>query len=299
MSSKGHSHNKFLRFITVPFRALGRARDLYVRSLTSCASRVSYGHSSGDYTGQYSGLPRSFSASSATSDDNEDLRELIRAASVRNLGNRNEIEMFLRQQLRLQLGSKGLPKSCSVGMGRIDEDKPCEFEENDAVVVDKRQDFFYNESSYLQWEETQFHYVGTLLDGFCSTKDNDEPLTFKLAEGQVAKCLDHGIITMKKGKRALFTLPPDFSYGAEGGDGVPLDSIIQFETELLLWIMVVDIRKDGIIKKILKKGERNERPSDLDDVLGSTGDHKTRMLMQGKGREGEKRTILEDKCCET
>ncbi|XWS25496.1 hypothetical protein CRYUN_Cryun27aG0073000 [Craigia yunnanensis] len=146
MRSRGHSQNKFVRFITVPIRALGKARDLYVRSLTSCASRVSYGQSSGDYTGQYSGLPRSFSASSATSNDNEDLRELIRAASVRSLGHRNEIEMFLQEQLRLQMGSKGLPKSCSVGMGRIDEDKTCEFEENDAIVVDKKQDFLYPRS---------------------------------------------------------------------------------------------------------------------------------------------------------
>ncbi|XVE55729.1 hypothetical protein DITRI_Ditri03aG0181700 [Diplodiscus trichospermus] len=146
MGSKGH--NKLVRFITVPFRALGKARDLYVRSLTRCASRVSYGQSSCDYRGEYPGLPRSFSASSATSDDGEDLKELIRAASVRSLGHRNEIEMYLQQQLGLKMGSKGLPKSCSVVMmGRIDEDKPCEFEENDgADVVDKKQDFLYPRS---------------------------------------------------------------------------------------------------------------------------------------------------------
>ncbi|XWS24093.1 hypothetical protein CRYUN_Cryun28dG0071400 [Craigia yunnanensis] len=128
----------------------------------------------------------------------------------------------------------------------------------------------------ISWETPEFgdevtvHYVGTLLDGkkFCSTRDNDKPLTFKLGEGQVAKGLDHGIITMKKGECALFTLPPDFGYGAEGRDGVPPDSLIQFEMELLSWITVVDICKDGgIIKKILEKGERNERPSDLDEVL--------------------------------
>ncbi|XP_022720108.1 uncharacterized protein LOC111277905 [Durio zibethinus] len=149
MRSKGHSHNKFVRFITVPFKALGKARDLYVRSLTRCASRVSYGQSSDEFTGQYSGLPRSFIAISEKSNyDNEDLRELIRAASVRSLGHRNEIEMFLQQQLGLKMGSKGLPKSCSVGMGRIDEDKPCEFEVNDAAVavVDKKQDFLYPRS---------------------------------------------------------------------------------------------------------------------------------------------------------
>ncbi|XVF36447.1 hypothetical protein REPUB_Repub19eG0059300 [Reevesia pubescens] len=73
---------------------------------------------------------------------------------------------------------------------------------------------------------------------------------------------------MKKEECALFTLPPDFGYGAEGRDGVPPDSIIQFEIELLSWITVVDICKDGgIIKKIMEKGERNDRPSDLDEVL--------------------------------
>lgn len=86
----------------------------------------------------------------------------------------------------------------------------------------------------------------------------------------MAKGLDHGIVTMKKGECALFTLPPDFGYGAEGRDGVPPDSVIQYEMELLSWITVVDISKDGgIIKKIMKKGERNEWPSDLDEVLGT------------------------------
>lgn len=126
------------------------------------------------------------------------------------------------------------------------------------------------------WETPEFgdevtvHYVATLLDGtkFCCTRDNDEPWTLKLGEGQVAKGLDHGIITMKKGECALFTLPPDSGYGAEGRDGVPPDSIIQFEVELLSWIMVVDICKDGgIIKKIIDEGGKNERPSDLDEVL--------------------------------
>ncbi|GMI91080.1 hypothetical protein like AT1G10140 [Hibiscus trionum] len=141
MRSKGQSHNKFMRFITVPLKALGKARDLYVRSLTRCTSSVSYAHASG--------LPRSFSVSSATSNDSDDLRELIRAASVRSLGHRNEVEMLFQQQRqsRVQTRSNGLPKSCSVAMGRIDEENPCEFEENEAVVVvDKKRDLLYPRS---------------------------------------------------------------------------------------------------------------------------------------------------------
>ncbi|KAK8512410.1 hypothetical protein V6N13_083043 [Hibiscus sabdariffa] len=152
MSSKGHGKNKFVRFITIPFRALGKAKDLYVRSLTSCAASVSFGQGCGDYAGQYPGLPRSVSASSAASShDNEDLRDLIRAASVRSLGHRNEVEMFLQEQLKQMKAAKGrLPKSSSVGMGRIDEDKAVEFEEKDeahhADDSDKKQDPLFKRS---------------------------------------------------------------------------------------------------------------------------------------------------------
>lgn len=70
--------------------------------------------------------------------------------------------------------------------------------------------------------------------------------------------LDHGIITMKKGEVALFKVPDDDS-----------TSVMQFEVELISWIKVVDVFKDGgIIKKIMEAGSGNERPSDLDEVLG-------------------------------
>lgn len=126
------------------------------------------------------------------------------------------------------------------------------------------------------WETPEFgdevtvHYIGTLLDGtvFDSTRDRAQPLTIKLGQGQVANGLDDGIISMKKGELALFVLPSELGYGAEGRNGVPPNSVIQFEVELLSWITVVDVCRDGgIIKKIMEKGGRNETPGDLDEVL--------------------------------
>lgn len=76
-------------------------------------------------------------------------------------------------------------------------------------------------------------------------------------------------MTMKRGELALFTLPADQGYGSEGCDNVPPNSVIQFEIELLSWMSVVDVRRDGgIIKKVLEKGNRNGKPGDLDEVLG-------------------------------
>ncbi|GAB4852367.1 hypothetical protein Ancab_016559 [Ancistrocladus abbreviatus] len=128
----------------------------------------------------------------------------------------------------------------------------------------------------LGWETPEFgdevtvHYVGMLLDGtsFDSSRDRGQTFTFKLGHGQVVKGLDSGIITMKKGETALFTLPPNMAYGNAGHEGVPPNSIIQFEVELISWIRMVDVCKDGgIIKRILEEGEANRQPSDLDEVL--------------------------------
>ncbi|CAK8569432.1 unnamed protein product [Lathyrus sativus] len=124
----------------------------------------------------------------------------------------------------------------------------------------------------LGWETPNFndhvtvHYVGTLLDGteLGSTRVLNCPLTFTLGQSEVYAGLDDGIVTMKKGEVALFTLP-----AAESG-GVPrvANSVVQFEVELVSWITVVDVCKDGgIIKKIMEKGKGNDRPGDLDEVL--------------------------------
>lgn len=81
--------------------------------------------------------------------------------------------------------------------------------------------------------------------------------------------LDRGIVTMKKGERALFTLPPKLAYGEAGMDGVPPKSVIKFQVELVSWITVIDVSKDGgVIKRILVKGEQTGKPCDLDEVRG-------------------------------
>lgn len=118
-------------------------------------------------------------------------------------------------------------------------------------------------------DDVTIHYEGRLLDGtkFVSTRDKGEALMFNLEEGKLVSGVKQGVITMTKGEISLFTLPPEVGYGAEGTDGVPPNSIVQFEVELVSWITVVDVCKDGgIIKKIIKRGEQAGSPSDLDEV---------------------------------
>nr|GEW66602.1 peptidyl-prolyl cis-trans isomerase FKBP62-like isoform X1 [Tanacetum cinerariifolium] len=78
------------------------------------------------------------------------------------------------------------------------------------------------------------------------------------------------ILTMKKREISLFTLSPDLGFGALGADGVPPNSVIQFEIKLISWITVVDVCKDGgILRRVVKKGEHTGKPGDLNEVKGN------------------------------
>ncbi|CAM8885181.1 unnamed protein product [Rhodiola kirilowii] len=120
-------------------------------------------------------------------------------------------------------------------------------------------------------DEVEVHYTGTLLDGtqFDSSRGRDT-FKFTLGQGQVIKGWDLGIKTMKKGENALFTISPELVYGEAGSPPtIPPNATLQFDVELLSWSSVKDICKDGgVIKKIVKEGEKWENPKDLDEVLG-------------------------------
>ncbi|KAL0697545.1 hypothetical protein Bca4012_053667 [Brassica carinata] len=128
MRNEGQNKNKFLRIISTPFRALNK---FYVRSITGCVPRTHY--SSSAFSDPFSRSRSSSSASSRRTSDlgiDNDYSELVRAASVRSLGHKNEIDMFIQEKLQQKkqkkLKQEGLPKSSSVGMSRIDEEEEVE-----------------------------------------------------------------------------------------------------------------------------------------------------------------------------
>ncbi|XP_068655311.1 uncharacterized protein [Aristolochia californica] len=121
---KSVSGNKFTRCIKAPIRVLCKARDFYVRSMTNCAGNM-------NYSMYPSTLPKSFSVASSRASDEEDLREVMRMVSQRS---QRETSGTLSQPS--VMGAQGLPKSFSVGIGRIDEDKPCYFQEDFKMNTD-------------------------------------------------------------------------------------------------------------------------------------------------------------------
>lgn len=78
------------------------------------------------------------------------------------------------------------------------------------------------------------NYTGKLADGtvFDSTaKHGGEPSEFPLS--QVIKGWQQGIPGMKVGGKRTLVIPPDLAYGAQGTQGIPPNSTLTFEIELL------------------------------------------------------------------
>jgi len=77
------------------------------------------------------------------------------------------------------------------------------------------------------------HYTGTLLDGtkFDSSYDRNEPAEFPL--NRVIKGWSEGITYMKEGGKATLYIPAALGYGERGTQGIPGNSALVFEVELI------------------------------------------------------------------
>ena len=81
------------------------------------------------------------------------------------------------------------------------------------------------------------HYEGSLLNGqvFDSSYNRNQPIDFKLGEGQVIPGWDEGIGLLSVGDTAKLVIPSDLAYGAAGAGGgvIPPNATLIFKVALV------------------------------------------------------------------
>ena len=82
-------------------------------------------------------------------------------------------------------------------------------------------------------DTVKVHYRGTLENGqeFDSSHKRGQPATFPLS--RVIPCWTEGVQKIKVGGKARLVCPPNLAYGSRDIPGIPANSTLIFEVELL------------------------------------------------------------------
>jgi len=164
------------------------------------------------------------------------------AASISDVLNGKEPQMKPEEMQAAMMKAQADQTTKSESEGKANREKGSQF-----LVANKAKTGMKATASGLQYEiinegkgktpkttdTVKVHYKGTLLDGtqFDSSYDRNEPAEFPL--NGVIRGWTEGLQLMKVGGKNRLFVPSDLAYGPQGRPGIPSNSVLIFEVELL------------------------------------------------------------------
>lgn len=84
-------------------------------------------------------------------------------------------------------------------------------------------------------ERVKIHCKGTLENGtvFLDTRKFNSPMKFEIGAGKTIKGLDEAVTLLKVGDKASIIVPSSLGYGSKKKGGIPANSELKFEIEIL------------------------------------------------------------------
>jgi peptidylprolyl isomerase len=129
-------------------------------------------------------------------------------------------------------------------------------------------------------DQVSVHYVGTLVNGtkFDSSRDRNQPFSFKVGGGQVIQGWDEGLQLLHVGDKAILTIPPSIGYGERSMGSIPANSTLIFDIE------VMDTKTPVVAVPYEVKGK---------DTLTTTSGLKYIYVKKGEGTKAEPGKIVD------
>jgi hypothetical protein len=79
------------------------------------------------------------------------------------------------------------------------------------------------------------HGIGRFVDGkeFWNSRTDEEPFAYRMGYDPVIRGFGEGMTHLRQGDRAIMVMPPAIAYGVRGTDGIPPNSTLVFDYEVL------------------------------------------------------------------
>lgn len=127
--------------------------------------------------------------------------------------------------------SSGNPNTEVVKVARVKTQSGLQYEDIKVGNGDIARSGFLVTVHYTGWLKSRDGSTGRKFD---SSRDNDQPFTFRLGSGQVIQGWDEGVQGMRVGGVRKLIVPSHLGYGSRGAPpSIPPNATLLFEVELL------------------------------------------------------------------